>query len=94
MRIITLANKYKCRPSDILGEDDSYLAFCIDDVCMFIEMQRYIEDGKYKWTNEPDWNFEKKRKAKERREKDKNWTSNSEKIEELRALEVRLRGGR
>ena len=95
MRIITIANKCKCRPSEVIGEIDPYLAFCLDDVCVFIDSQRYIdENGYYKWHVDPDWNFKKRKKAEEKKQKDKNWTSNSEKIEELRALEVRLRGGR
>lgn len=83
MRIIAIANKYKKRPSEILGEHDPYLAFCIDDVCMFIEMQRYIEDGKYKWEHEPQW------ERKEKKVKSK--TSNSESIEKMKSILCRVR---
>ena len=33
-----------CRPSEILGIEDSYSAFCFDEACAYIIKQ--IEDGK------------------------------------------------
>lgn len=35
---------FNCRPSEIMGIEDSYTAFCFDEACSFIIQQ--IRDGK------------------------------------------------
>lgn len=36
MRILNLSNLYKQRPSELIGLDDPYTAFCFDEACLLI----------------------------------------------------------
>ena len=46
LRIIGVCGtlEFNCRPSEIMGIDDGYTAFCFDEACAFIVNQ--IRDGK------------------------------------------------
>lgn len=46
LEVIQIARLYKCRPSELVGLEDAYEAFCLDEACAYIIQQ--IEDG-----NEP-----------------------------------------
>jgi hypothetical protein len=46
LSLLGIVNLYKCRPSEVMGIDDLYTAYCFDEACTFII--RMIEDG-----NEP-----------------------------------------
>lgn len=58
-----------CRPSEIMGIEDLYSAFCFDEACAYIVKQ--IEDGK-----EPI--FKEKKKDKEGKEVPKSYKRASE----------------
>lgn len=40
MRILKLSERFNERPSEILGIEDNYLAFCFDEACDFILSMR------------------------------------------------------
>ncbi|WXR61235.1 hypothetical protein WG909_13170 [Peptostreptococcaceae bacterium AGR-M142] len=47
-----MSQTYKIRPSEILDINDSYVAFCFDEACMYIvdqlkegEKPRFLDDG-------------------------------------------------
>lgn len=44
MEIISVAKGYNCRPSSIIETENSYLAFCFDRACLWIEQQ--VQDKK------------------------------------------------
>lgn len=44
IRVINMYEIYKTKPSDLLGIDDPYTAFCFDEACAYIVAQ--IKDGK------------------------------------------------
>ena len=39
-----MARKYRCRPSEVLGIEDDYTAYCIDEACVYI--LGCMEEGK------------------------------------------------
>lgn len=43
MSVLTMARRYKTRPSEFLGLDDPYTAFCFDEACTYI-MNR-VDEG-------------------------------------------------
>lgn len=43
MEIISLGRMYKCRPSELVGLEEPYEAFCFDEACAYIYTK--IEDG-------------------------------------------------
>lgn len=43
LRVLTLSNVWKQRPSVILGISDAYTAFCFDEACTYII--KMIESG-------------------------------------------------
>jgi len=48
--------QYKKSPSEVLGLDDPYLAFCFDEAIAHIESFMYYDDkGKLKWRKTPHW---------------------------------------
>mgnify|MGYP007032335912 CR=1 FL=1 len=39
-----MSNMYRCRPSKLLAIEEDYAAYCLDEACMYVQMQ--IDDGK------------------------------------------------
>ena len=71
MRIINISQKYKERPSSVLGIEDNTLAFLFDEAVEHIlsykdkrevekQGKRYIEEY---WTKEPNWSDKKELKV-------------------------------
>lgn len=66
LRIIAISEKYNKRPSEVLGIENTHLAFCFDEAVEFILSHRYYREvkennTKYKkmcWTKLPKWNDE------------------------------------
>ena len=68
------------RPSELLGIDDDYTAYCLDEVCLFM-----VQQAREK--REPDFN----RPAKlEKRKQDKNRTTNADARDMLMLLGARI----
>ena len=36
IRVISIAQTYKCRPSELVSLEEPYLALCFDEACSFI----------------------------------------------------------
>ena len=51
LRVINLATQFNKLPSEILGCDDEYTAFCFDEACGYIRMK--LEDEKVPHWKEP-----------------------------------------
>lgn len=45
-----MARHYNQRPSEILGLDDGYIAYCFDEVCYYYLSEVIDDDGKYNWS--------------------------------------------
>ena len=43
LRLIGVATTYKRRPSEMLGIEDAYTAYCLDEACAFIVQK--LKDG-------------------------------------------------
>lgn len=41
--VISLSRAYNCRPSELMGLEEPYEAFCFDEACAFIQIR--IEEG-------------------------------------------------
>ncbi len=58
-----MSEKYKQRPSEVLGLDNTHLAFCFDEAVELILSHRYYKDVKkngqtyreMRWTKTPRW---------------------------------------
>lgn len=50
---------YQKRPSEIIGIDDEYIAYCFDEVCYFYTAEAMDDKGKINW-NKIKWEKEKK----------------------------------
>lgn len=59
-QVIIMANKYRKRPSEILGIDNDYLAYCFDEVALFLEAEATDKEGNINW-NRIRWKDEKKK---------------------------------
>lgn len=48
--VIALAKTYKERPSNIVGDMDTYTAFCFDEACLYIQhtLENVNKEGKPK----------------------------------------------
>lgn len=55
MRIINQSQTYRLRPSEILNIDCDYLAFCLDEACMYIIGELKNTDEKGNLINNPKW---------------------------------------
>jgi len=62
--VIILANKYRKRPSEILGIDNDYLAYCFDEAALYLESEAMDEKGNTNWNNIR-WEGEKREGNKE-----------------------------
>lgn len=81
LRILKISSKYNQRPSEIVGINDTYLAFCFDEACDYILSFKKIEydkmgNGKEVWTVKPKWIDEESKNKK---------NNNSELISEMKA---------
>lgn len=45
-----MGKHYKKRPSEILHIKSEYLAFCVDEVAYYLEIQATDEDGNINWS--------------------------------------------
>jgi len=63
-QVIIIANKYRKRPSEILGIDNDYLAYCFDEVALFLEVEATDKEGNINW-NRIRWKGKKREGNKE-----------------------------
>ena len=78
MTLIHLATLNRVRPSELLGIDDPYTAYCLDETCLFMVNQ--ARDGK-----EPDFNRPARMSRNRKRE-----TTNAGALEALAAIGIKL----
>lgn len=57
-QVIILANKHRKRPSEMLGIDNDYLAYCFDEMALYLEAEATDDKGKTNW-NRIKWAGEK-----------------------------------
>lgn len=55
-QVIILAKRYQKRPSEILDIEDAYVAYCFDEIALYLEteatsVEGRIEFGKIKWNS-------------------------------------------
>lgn len=50
MTVLSMAKRYRTRPSEFLGIDDPYMAFCFDEACTYI-MTRVDEGEELRFTH-------------------------------------------
>lgn len=60
VQIITMARTYQKRPSEILGIDDEYAAYCFDEVALYLVAKATDKEGKLNW-NRLKWRDGQKR---------------------------------
>lgn len=48
-QVIMMSKEYRKRPSEILGLDDEYIAYCIDEVAFHLLSEATEKDGKLNW---------------------------------------------
>ncbi len=63
-QVIIMANKYGKRPSEMLGIDNDYLAYCFDEAALYLENQATDDKGQINW-NRIRWKGEKKKSNKD-----------------------------
>lgn len=78
MTLIHLATQNRARPSELLGIEDDYTAYCLDEACMF--MVNMARGGK-----EPDFDRPARMSRNRKRE-----TTNAGAIEALASIGVKL----
>lgn len=61
-QVIIMANKYRKRPSEILGIDNDYLAYIFDETALYLESQAADDKGQINW-NRIRWKGEGKKKS-------------------------------
>jgi hypothetical protein len=61
-QVIIMANKYGKRPSEMLGIDNDYLAYCFDEAALFLESQATDDKGGINW-NRIRWKGEGKKES-------------------------------
>ncbi|WP_313758565.1 hypothetical protein [Tissierella sp.] len=44
-----MAKRYQKRPSEILNIDNDYLAYCFDEVALYLELEALDDKGNYNW---------------------------------------------
>ena len=76
MTLIHLATQNRARPSELLGIEDDYTAYCLDETCLFMVNQ--ARDGR-----EPD--FDRPARISRNRKKE---TTNTGALEALAAIGV------
>lgn len=78
MTLIHLSTLNRTRPSDLLGIDDPYTAYCLDETCLFMVNQ--ARDGK-----NPDFDRPARMSRNRKRE-----TTNTGALEALAAIGIKL----
>ena len=63
-QIIEMAKLYRKRPSELMGIEDSYIAYCFDEVCYHYQCEATDDKGKINW-NKIKWTDEKKKSNKD-----------------------------
>lgn len=63
-QVIIMAKRYNKRPSEMLSIDNDYLAYCFDEVALFLEVQATDDRGEINW-NRIRWKDEKKKSNKD-----------------------------
>lgn len=58
-QVIIMAKHYQKRPSEILGIDNDYLAYCFDEAALYLETEATDDKGRINW-NRIKWKDEKK----------------------------------
>lgn len=43
IQLINMSELYSCRPSDLLGIEEEYAAWCLDEACVFVSNK--IDEG-------------------------------------------------
>lgn len=59
-----MAKRYKKRPSEILNIDNDYLAYCFDEIALFLEAEATNKEGEINW-NKIRWKDNKKKTNKD-----------------------------
>ena len=47
--MIAMSREYQTRPSQLLGIDDEYVAYCLDEVCLYLLSEATDDKGKVNW---------------------------------------------
>ena len=58
-----MAREYQKRPSEIMGLNNDYVAYCFDEVALFLQYQAMDKEGNVNW-NRIKWKGEKGRTNK------------------------------
>ncbi len=48
-QVIIMAKHYRKRPSEILNIDNDYLAYCFDEVALYLESEATDNNGNINW---------------------------------------------
>ena len=64
VQVIIMAREYRRRPSEILGIDNDYLAYCFDEVALYLTAQAMDKQGRLHW-NRIRWKSGSKRTNKD-----------------------------
>lgn len=75
MRVISIANRFKKLPSEILRIEDSYTAFCFDEVCDFLITN--IENERYPIFKDEDIFKKQREEVEKKNKKEKSEKNNS-----------------
>lgn len=59
-----MAREYQKRPSEIMGINNDYVAYCFDEVALFLRYQATDDNGNINW-NRIRWKGEKKKSNKD-----------------------------
>lgn len=60
-QVIIMAKHYRKRPSEILNIENDYLAYCFDEVALFLESEATDDKGNINW-NKIRWDEDRKSK--------------------------------
>lgn len=63
-QVIIMAKRYNKRPSEMLSIDNDYLAYCFDEVALFLEAHATDDKGEINW-NRIRWKDERKKSNKD-----------------------------
>jgi len=59
-QVIIMAKHYNRRPSEIMNIDNDYVAYCFDEVALFLEAEAMNDKGELNW-NRIRWKDERNR---------------------------------
>ena len=63
-QVIIMAKHYRKRPTEILNIDNDYLAYCFDEVALYLESEATDDKGNVNW-NMIKWKDNKKESNRE-----------------------------